>query len=101
MPLGSIHCYLLLSLSGIVMLMQTAVTAHSHQPGSYYDARSTLHAPMSHFMLELTDFIGDSGETGTTLPVVPGFASRVATHPDRMSVMTRHDPSPSRAPPCC
>jgi hypothetical protein len=99
MPLGSFHQYLLLALSGFVLLMQTVVKSHTHQPGSYHDARSSFHAPPSSLTLENSDFSVDITPANAILTCFRCFVPFAQLLPLCMNGSPRHDPSPSRAPP--
>ncbi len=99
MPLASLHYYLLLTLSGIVLLMQTAVKTHHHQPGSYHDDRSTLHAPLASLSLEKAEFFVDAIPFLLLEVTVRCFAAIQTLVPIPMELAARHDPTPSRAPP--
>ncbi len=99
MSLGSFHYYLLLTLSGAVLLVQTAVQCHYHQQNSYHDARSSFHASPLSLTLESFEFFA-------ALPPVISFRENLSCiiaflslTPLGMAVSPWADPSPSRAPP--
>jgi hypothetical protein len=99
MPPGSFHHYLLLVFSGFVLLMQTVVKSHTHQPGSYHDARSSFHAPPSSLALENSDFFVDITPPNAILTVFSRVAPCAPELPLGMNVSPRQDSTPSRAPP--
>jgi len=99
MPLVPLHHYLLLTLSGFVLLMQTAIKTHYHQPGSYHDAESSLHAPMSSLALEKAGFFAETTQNYSLVVKFSCFAAILTLIPICMNLTAWHDPSPSRAPP--
>lgn len=101
MSLGTLHYNLLLLISGIVLLMQIAVKTHFHQPNSYYESTSALHAPPSNLALDHTDLFAELDPHHKLLiqsVCITLFALFILI---RKTLSARDDPSPSRAPPEC
>ncbi|GEM_PF-2783464 len=99
MALRSIHYYLLLTLSCLVLLLQTAVKNHYHQADSYYNAQDSFHVSPSSLTPEKTDsFI--------IIPPSHSFPAKFTFIAISFPIITlgvtipsRHAPTPSRAPP--
>jgi len=99
MSLGALHYNLLLLVSGLVLLMQTAVKSHFHRPDSYHDAQSSLHVPFSSLTLDNVVYFAEASPDITLLlhfaiVVMPVNIIAICTN-----LSARQDPSPSRAPP--
>lgn len=99
MALRSIHYYLLLTLSCLVLLLQTVVTNHYHQADSYYNAQDSFHVPPSSLTPEKTD-------TFTIIPPSHPFPAKFTfialSFPiitPGITIQSLHPPTPSRAPP--
>jgi hypothetical protein len=100
MPLGTLHYHLLLMISGFVLLMQTVVKSHHHQSGSYHDSQSAFHAPASSLALEHAEFLIDIVPANSVLKIFSLLIITLfLTSYLGMTIATRHDQSPSRAPP--
>jgi len=98
MPLGAFHHYLLF-ISGFVLLLQTAVKSHYHQPDSYCDSRSSLHAPFSSLLPESPEKLTGITAVEMFLAKTCQLVTALAIIPLLMTVAIQHDPSTSRAPP--
>lgn len=99
MSLGTLHYNLLLLISGIVLLMQTAVKTHFHQPDSYYESKSALHTPPSSLSLDNIDLFTEHvphHKSQAQSAFIMLFACFTLI---RKTLSARDDPSPSRAPP--
>lgn len=99
MSLGALHYNLLLLASGLVLLMQTAVKSHFHQPDSYHDARNSLHIPLLSLSLDKAVCFAEACPDISLLlhfaiVVMPANIIPICTN-----LSARQDPSPSRAPP--
>lgn len=99
MALRSIHYYLLLTLSCLVLLLQTAVKNHYHQTDSYYNAQDSFHVSPLSLTPEKTDSFIIIPPNHSSPAKFTFIALSFPIITLGITIPPLHTPTPSRAPP--